>query len=133
MKINTTMALIVGSLVIGFVAGHIFTGMLLPTPLALAPEAETVTAVPTMSDMMHDMSAALEGKTGAAFDAQFLSDMIVHHEGAVAMAKQALLNASDPRIKELSAAIIAAQEKEIASMKSWQTVTPVDHSAMGHE
>jgi len=74
-----------------------------------------------MAQMMHDMNAALEGKTGAEFDAVFLREMIVHHEGAVDMAKAALDNAGDERIKELSRAIIAAQEAEIEQMRSWQT------------
>ncbi len=74
----------------------------------------------TMDAMMDDMMRALDGKTGAEFDAIFLREMIVHHEGAVAMAKAALEHAEDQRIKDLATAIIAAQEKEIADMQSWQ-------------
>ncbi|MFM2423940.1 MAG: hypothetical protein RLZZ70_329 [Candidatus Parcubacteria bacterium] len=73
-----------------------------------------------MATMMHDMNAALEGKTGAEFDAIFLREMIVHHEGAVDMAKAALDQAGDERIKQLAREIIATQETEIAAMKSWQ-------------
>ncbi len=73
-----------------------------------------------MAAMMHDMNAALEGKTGAEFDAIFLREMIIHHEGAVDMAKAALDQAGDERIKALAREIIAAQEKEISEMKSWQ-------------
>ena len=69
---------------------------------------------------MADMMAALDGKTGADFDEAFLREMIVHHEGAVDMAKAALIHSSDQRIKDLAAAIIAAQEKEIADMREWQ-------------
>jgi uncharacterized protein (DUF305 family) len=74
----------------------------------------------SMDAMMDDMMRALDGKTGAEFDAIFLREMIVHHEGAVEMAKAALVNAEDQRIKDLATAIIAAQEKEIADMQSWQ-------------
>lgn len=74
----------------------------------------------SMDAMMDDMMRALDGKTGAEFDAIFLREMIVHHEGAVAMAKAALVQAEDQRIKDLATAIIAAQEKEIADMQSWQ-------------
>jgi uncharacterized protein (DUF305 family) len=73
-----------------------------------------------MSTMMADMNAALAGKSGPEFDAAFLREMIVHHEGAVDMAKAALNRASDPRIKALAAEIITAQEAEISEMKSWQ-------------
>ncbi len=82
----------------------------------------------TMETMMHDMNRALEGKTGAEFDSVFLREMIVHHEGAVEMAKAARERAADPRIKALAEAIITAQEKEIADMKAWQT-TPATPAA----
>ncbi len=72
-----------------------------------------------MSQMMADMNRALMGKTGDAFDKAFLSEMIVHHEGAVEMAKLAEQNAKHQEIKDLSSAIISAQNKEISDMKSW--------------
>jgi uncharacterized protein (DUF305 family) len=71
--------------------------------------------------MMASMNAALAGKTGDAFDQAFLSEMIVHHEGAVEMARLALTNAKHQEIKDLATAIIAAQNKEIDQMKAWQT------------
>lgn len=73
----------------------------------------------SMSDMMMDMNAALRGKTGDEFDQAFLSEMIVHHEGAVEMAKLALTSAKHQEIKDLANAIISAQNTEIASMKGW--------------
>ncbi len=74
-----------------------------------------------MARMMHDMNARLVGLSGTAFDEVFLQEMIIHHEGAVAMAELALTNAADPRIKDIAAAIIAAQNEEIAAMQRWQT------------
>ncbi len=74
----------------------------------------------SMSAMMMDMNAELRGKTGDAFDRAFLSEMIIHHEGAVQMAEQALSYAKHQEIKDLATAIISAQNKEVASMKSWQ-------------
>lgn len=73
-----------------------------------------------MDDMMHGMSSGISGKTGDAFDQAFLSEMIVHHQGAVEMAKQALVNAKHQEIKDLAAAIVAAQNKEIADMQAWE-------------
>lgn len=73
-----------------------------------------------MDDMMHAMNAELIGKTGDAFDAAFISEMIVHHQGAVEMAQLALTNAQHQEIKDLAQAIITAQNKEIADMQSWQ-------------
>ena len=73
----------------------------------------------SMADMMQSMNAELQGKTGDAFDQAFLSEMIIHHEGAVEMAQLALTNAKHQEIKDLAKAIIAAQNKEIADMKGW--------------
>lgn len=74
----------------------------------------------SMADMMMDMNAELQGKSGDAFDQAFLSEMIVHHEGAVEMAKAALTSAKHQEIKDLATAIITAQNKEIGEMKAWQ-------------
>lgn len=76
----------------------------------------------SMSDMMSSMNEALKGKTGDAFDKAFISEMIVHHEGAVEMAKLALTNAKHVEIKNLANAIISAQNTEISQMKEWNKV-----------
>lgn len=73
----------------------------------------------SMADMMDSMNAELQGKTGDTFDKAFLSEMIIHHQGAVEMAQLALTNAKHQEIKDLAKAIIAAQNKEIADMKGW--------------
>lgn len=78
------------------------------------------TGTMSMSDAMHSMNASLEGKSGDEFDKVFLSEMIIHHQGAVEMAQMALLHAKHEEIKNLATAIIAAQNKEVASMKEWQ-------------
>ena len=74
-----------------------------------------------MNTQMKGMTSSLEGKTGEDFDKIFISEMIVHHQGAVEMAKMALSSASHQEIKDLATAIIEAQEKEILQMKEWQT------------
>lgn len=73
-----------------------------------------------MSSMMNSMMANLEGKTGSEFDKAFLSDMIVHHQGAVRMASAALKSSQKPELIQLAKDIISAQEKEIGMMKNWQ-------------
>lgn len=73
----------------------------------------------SMSQMMAGMMAGLNGKTGDDFDKAFLSEMVMHHEGAVVMAEEALKSAKHQEIKNLSNAIITAQKKEIADMKAW--------------
>lgn len=74
-----------------------------------------------MQDTMISMSASLQGKSGDEFDKAFLSQMIMHHEGAVIMANAALINAKHTEIKELAKNIIAAQTSEITQMKGWLT------------
>lgn len=56
---------------------------------------------------------------GKPFDQRFIEAMIPHHEGALAMAKDALQNAERSEVKELAQTIITAQEAEIAQMKQW--------------
>lgn len=73
----------------------------------------------SMSGMMTNIMAGLQGKTGDNFDKAFLSEMVMHHEGAVDMAEAALKSAKHQEIKTLSNAIIAAQNKEITDMKAW--------------
>lgn len=78
------------------------------------------TSMGGMHGAMGDMMAGLEGKTGDEFDAAFLAEMIVHHEGAVAMAHAALANAKHAELKTLANAIISAQTEEIERMQTWQ-------------
>lgn len=67
------------------------------------------------------MSAdTLKSKSGDDFDRAFISEMIGHHEGAVEMAKLSKEQAKHDEIKQLSDAIILAQETEITEMKKWQ-------------
>ncbi len=82
--------------------------------------AAPVTQTIGMQDAMHGMTIGLSGKTGASFDRAFLDEMIVHHEGAVLMAQQALLNAEHQELKDMARDIITAQTKEIEQMKTWR-------------
>ncbi len=75
-----------------------------------------------MESMMGGMMAGLQGKTGDAFDKEFLSEMIVHHDGAVEMAKAVLATSKRPELIKLANDIISAQTKEIGMMKEWQKV-----------
>lgn len=74
----------------------------------------------TMGDDMADMEANLNGLNGEAYDKEFLKQMILHHQQAVDMSKYADTNAKHQEVKDLAQAVITAQEKEIADMKSWQ-------------
>lgn len=69
---------------------------------------------------MDEMTTDLRNKTGDEYDKVFISHMIEHHEAAVEMAKLSANNAKHDEIKQLSNAIVAAQEKEINDMREWQ-------------
>lgn len=57
---------------------------------------------------------------GDAFDQKFLTLMLAHHEGAIAMAKTELADGSNAAAKDLAQQIIDAQAKEITTMKGLQ-------------
>jgi uncharacterized protein (DUF305 family) len=71
-----------------------------------------------MSMDMGDMQ--ISSDTRQPFDQRFLVAMIGHHTGAIAMAQTAQQQAEHPEIKQLAAAIITAQEREIRQMQEWQ-------------
>ena len=51
-------------------------------------------------------------------DAAFLSGMIVHHKGAVAMSEEILKTTASPEIRRWGEEIIAAQRREIGEMEA---------------
>lgn len=96
--------------IIGFLIGGLLVSTIATT--LDKPEATGMT--------MQDMVSSLEDKKGDAYDEAFVSEMIDHHQGAIDMAKMSAARAKHKEIKDLSNAIITAQEKEIAEMKEWQ-------------
>jgi uncharacterized protein (DUF305 family) len=54
------------------------------------------------------------------FDKAFIDAMIPHHQSAIEMARVALENSDNPKIKELAENIVGAQQKEIEQMKQWR-------------
>jgi len=91
------------------------------------------------SGMNHSMTIDL-GAADANYDLRFIDAMIVHHQGAVEMAKEAQQKSQRPQIKKLAEDIIKAQNKEINQMKQWRQAwypkagnKPMAHNTqMGH-
>jgi uncharacterized protein (DUF305 family) len=89
--------------------------------------------------MNHSMEMDL-GPADSDYDLRFLDAMILHHQGAVIMAKEVQQKSKRPEMKQLADNIIKAQEKEIAQMQEWRQAwyakapsTPMAwHSQMNH-
>ena len=71
-----------------------------------------------MGGMLSDSEMeSLKKAQGVTFDKLFLSGMISHHEGAIAMA-QMIDESENSEVKALAQSIISSQTAEIAAMKS---------------
>ena len=70
-----------------------------------------------MDGMLSDVQIQqLRDAEGTTFDRLFLEGMIAHHQGAIKMA-QKVTGSTNKEVASLAAAIIEAQEKEIAFMQ----------------
>lgn len=75
--------------------------------------------------MHRDMAIRYSGNP----DRDFVASMIPHHQGAIDMARVVLHYGTDPEIRRMAEEIIAAQEREIATMRAWQTAHPRNREA----
>lgn len=66
--------------------------------------------------LTEEQMTELENASGAEFDRLFVQGMILHHEGAIEMAKS-ILNSKSPSVRALGEAITASQTEQIALMK----------------
>ncbi|WP_283138477.1 DUF305 domain-containing protein [Rhizohabitans arisaemae] len=67
-----------------------------------------------------DQLTALRAATGPAFDKAYLELMIVHHQGAVTMAEQLLLNGSHVMVEEMAKDVVSVQTGEINRLRAIQ-------------
>jgi len=110
--------------------------------ITVAITVNTFQSSAQMGGMKHNMGGmSMElGAADANLDLRFIDGMIPHHQGAIAMAKEAIQKSKRPEIKKLALEIIKAQETEIAQMQKWRKAwypkassTPMAwHSEMGH-
>ncbi len=86
-------------------------------PATAIAEPQPTAPTPAATDSM----ASVQGTDNQPpYDAQFIDGMIVHHQGAVDMAKEALDQAQRPELKTMATAIIGAQNAEIQQMRAWR-------------
>ncbi|HEY9862466.1 MAG TPA: DUF305 domain-containing protein [Candidatus Obscuribacterales bacterium] len=92
-----------------------------PSPTATAPGSNPTDHGNDHHGNMMDHSTGMElGPADSEFDLRFVDAMIPHHEGAIAMAKEAQQKSQRPEIQKLAAGIIAAQNREIGELKQWR-------------
>ena len=75
---------------------------------------EAMTAMPGMASAA-DL-AALTKATGVAAEKQYLTLMIAHHKGGVAMAQAVLDRSTRPEVRNLAQGMVNAQSSEITTM-----------------
>lgn len=66
---------------------------------------------------MHDETDELSNADD--FDKAFIIAMVPHHESAVTMARRLQVGGKNEQLREMSRAIVAAQQAEIQSMRAW--------------
>lgn len=54
------------------------------------------------------------------FDQRFIDAMIPHHEGAIAMAREALERSTRPELRTMAEEVIRVQQEEIDQMRAWR-------------
>jgi len=76
--------------------------------------------MPTDGTGMEMGDMEVSGDDTVPFDQRFIKAMIAHHEGAVAMAEEALSQAEHDELRVTAQAIIDSQTAEIAQMEAWE-------------
>lgn len=95
----------------------------LAAPLAVTPGAAQsggMSGMPGMSGgASMDSMTTLENLSGRAFDVAYMSQMIVHHQGATEMASMEVKNGKRANVKASAQKIIDDQTKEIKQLEGW--------------
>jgi uncharacterized protein (DUF305 family) len=73
----------------------------------------------THEEMGMDMDME-EFREAEPFDLAFIDEMIVHHEGAIDMARAILETTERDELREMAEEIIVVQETEIQQMREWR-------------
>jgi uncharacterized protein (DUF305 family) len=89
-----------------------------PSPTPTASDMSGMDMSTPMPGMTPEDMATLSSETGAAFDKEFLTLMIEHHQSAVSMANDELSKGQNTAAKKLAQSIVTSQSKQISSMKT---------------
>ena len=69
---------------------------------------------------MNDRMVAALGPADSSYDDRFIDLMIPHHQGAVAMARDARTKAVHPELRAFADSVVAMQEREIRQLEEWR-------------
>lgn len=84
--------------------------------LLVACGASATSDTASMDHADHDMAATSD----QPYDLLFLDSMIVHHQGAIDMAQEALAKAEHAELKSFAQNVIMQQDGEITQMRVWR-------------
>ena len=90
-----------------------------PKSDSISHETTTMNQEVSMEEQVKELSGELDDKTRNTLDRAFVENMIVHHEGAIEMAKKVVDQTKRPEVKALAEEIIATQGAEVETMNGW--------------
>jgi len=86
-----------------------------------ARSADSTSAGPASTEMMAGGGMGMGSFTrDAPFDAQFLDQMIVHHQGAIMSTQAMIADSTRPELRALAGDIITSQRAQLKQMKTWR-------------
>ncbi|MDQ3258722.1 MAG: DUF305 domain-containing protein [Acidobacteriota bacterium] len=71
----------------------------------------------TMGGMDHSNMQSSPNAASQPYDLQFIDTMVMHHQGAIDMARMAVTKAQHAELREMAQKVITDQEREIAELR----------------
>lgn len=115
-----TLSFLVGTLALGLAAGPT-AGQNAEQQHAAGQQAPGMMSMhgAAMQGAMQRMQQGMDMPSSGNQDVDFARMMIPHHQGAIDMAKAELADGKDPQLRQMAEEVIAAQEREIATLQAW--------------
>ncbi len=74
-------------------------------------------AMPGTGGMDHSNMQSSPNAASQPYDLQFIDTMVIHHQGAIDMARMAITKAQHTELREMAQKVITDQEREIAELR----------------
>ena len=115
-----TLSFLVGTLALGLAAGPT-AGQNAEQQHAAGQQAPGIMSMhgAAMQRAMQRMQQGMDMPSSGNQDVDFARMMIPHHQGAIDMAKAEFADGKDPQLRQMAEEVIAAQEREIATLQAW--------------